>query len=320
MGAVVKRFSFKGREALAAVQPTLSKFFIPHLFTLPKNSQSLIVLTSSDLNEGTISDLDISDQSEVSCESAEATILVLVKRGKIHYEFDDASFDVKPGDGVIIREGQSFTRRSEKDGAHLLLVKLQPKQIECHLPFEAIDKATANVYLPQRFNYSDAAGGTLWRSVEFVSNELLRHDDSHPFHDSMVENFEGFLLRTLFETQASVSQQVNDPVPSQLIKAVTFLRNHCAKPLHLEDLCQISGMSARSLNSLFNKHFDRSPMQYLKYLRLHRVHEQLLHPQPGTTITDVALSWGFSQLGWFSKEYRKQFGETPSDTLRHALH
>jgi hypothetical protein len=36
-------------------------------------------------------------------------------------------------------------------------------------------------------------------------------------------------------------------------------------------------------------------------------------------ISDVALCCGFSHLGRFATDYRKAFGELPSDTLRHAL-
>jgi AraC family ethanolamine operon transcriptional activator len=33
----------------------------------------------------------------------------------------------------------------------------------------------------------------------------------------------------------------------------------------------------------------------------------------------VATQWGFFQLGYFSVDYRKMFGESPRDTLRAAL-
>ncbi len=32
-------------------------------------------------------------------------------------------------------------------------------------------------------------------------------------------------------------------------------------------------------------------------------------------MTDVALDWGFLHFGWFSQDYRRLFGETPSQTL-----
>ena len=34
------------------------------------------------------------------------------------------------------------------------------------------------------------------------------------------------------------------------------------------------------------------------------------------TISDLAMSWGFTHMGRFSVEYRRHFGETPSETLK----
>jgi len=46
--------------------------------------------------------------------------------------------------------------------------------------------------------------------------------------------------------------------------------------------------------------------------------EELTRPGPTTTVTDVALKWGFNHLGRFSGFYTRQFGEAPSETLRVA--
>jgi hypothetical protein len=63
--------------------------------------------------------------------------------------------------------------------------------------------------------------------------------------------------------------------------------------------------------------FDRSPQAYLVRLRLHRVRQALLAASHGTTtVSAVALDWGFWHFGEFSRAYRDCFGELPSDTLR----
>ena len=57
-----------------------------------------------------------------------------------------------------------------------------------------------------------------------------------------------------------------------------------------------------------------SPMRYLRTARLNRVREALLRDDRTESIIDIAMAWGFYHLGRFSIEYRKQFGESPSET------
>jgi len=59
------------------------------------------------------------------------------------------------------------------------------------------------------------------------------------------------------------------------------------------------------------------PVAYLTRLRLHRVRQALLAATHGsTTVSAVALDWGFWHFGEFSRAYKGCFGELPSDTLR----
>ena len=49
--------------------------------------------------------------------------------------------------------------------------------------------------------------------------------------------------------------------------------------------------------------------------RLHAVRESLLCKDEGAgRVTDAALRFGFTHLGEFSQQYRRAFGETPSET------
>jgi len=36
-------------------------------------------------------------------------------------------------------------------------------------------------------------------------------------------------------------------------------------------------------------------------------------------VMEIAMQWGFFHAGWFSQDYRQQFGESPSTTLRNGV-
>ena len=55
-------------------------------------------------------------------------------------------------------------------------------------------------------------------------------------------------------------------------------------------------------------------MAYLKKYRLEQVRRILLSDRSYGNVSSIALDWGFAHLGRFAIEYRKLFGEAPSQT------
>ncbi len=86
---------------------------------------------------------------------------------------------------------------------------------------------------------------------------------------------------------------------------------------YLSELCAAANVSERTLQYAFHDIMGMSPLTYLHRLRLHRARDELRKANSrSTTVTDVALNWGFWHFGEFSRAYRNCFGEVPSRTLR----
>ena len=78
-------------------------------------------------------------------------------------------------------------------------------------------------------------------------------------------------------------------------------------------------MSRRSLHRAFHEVFGIGPVTFLRHKRLCAIHSILRDSTPGTTtVTEIAIQQGFSELGRFSQYYRAMFGENPSQTLGYA--
>ena len=77
----------------------------------------------------------------------------------------------------------------------------------------------------------------------------------------------------------------------------------------------MSNMSVRSIYNAFSRAFSTTPKTYVKQVKLRKLREDLLRGRC-RNITEVALDYGFGHLGRFSSDYRKLFGELPSETVR----
>ena len=86
---------------------------------------------------------------------------------------------------------------------------------------------------------------------------------------------------------------------------------------YLSELCETANVSERTLQYAFRDMLGMSPLTYLHRLRLHRARDELRNAKSeSTTVTNVAMNWGFWHFGDFARAYKNCFDETPSSTLR----
>ncbi len=99
----------------------------------------------------------------------------------------------------------------------------------------------------------------------------------------------------------------------------SYLRAEEGMPIYREQLCTGLGISLRKLHDAVAALTGLSPQVYLKTRRLTLARRALQRPgdQP-PLIKSVALAHGFWHLGYFARDYRALFGETPSRTIAQA--
>lgn len=106
------------------------------------------------------------------------------------------------------------------------------------------------------------------------------------------------------------------PSSSRLRTAIEYLHAHAHLPVPLEDVAAAAGLTVRGMQALFRRELDATPLDYLRRIRLDRVHAELRRSDAGTvTVGEVANRWGFAHLGRFSASYAQRFGEYPKNTL-----
>lgn len=103
-----------------------------------------------------------------------------------------------------------------------------------------------------------------------------------------------------------------------LERLVDSIGSRLTSPLTLTDLERRSGYSARRLQQLFRERFDCSPMEYVRRQRLALARQRLEEASPGDTVTAVARSIGYRRVDHFSRDFRRQFGCSPSALLGSA--
>lgn len=103
-----------------------------------------------------------------------------------------------------------------------------------------------------------------------------------------------------------------------LQRAMAFCEDNVARPIQVADIAAAARLSVRTLQSEFRRQLDRTPLQYLRELRLSNAHADLRAIAAGQatgSIAQVAAKWGFPERRYFTTLYTRAYGRRPSETL-----
>jgi AraC-like DNA-binding protein len=159
------------------------------------------------------------------------------------------------------------------------------------------------------------------RTADFVWRQLsIPGLEPPPLVTTQFVRLVGSALLTVFPntTMTGVANDGGHVGPAVLRRATAFIEAHPEDPLTVGQIAAAAGVGIRAVQSAFRRHLGVTPMAYLRRVRLERVHRDLRAGDPfdGVTVQDVARRWGFANLGRFAAEYRAEYDETPSRTLR----
>ncbi|MGY4101482.1 AraC family transcriptional regulator [Nocardia sp. R16R-3T] len=162
-----------------------------------------------------------------------------------------------------------------------------------------------------------------WRaSLDLLLAETQRTGGllEHPLLAAQIESviLTGLLLAHRHNYTAALQAEQVPGAPRPVRHVMERLEAYPERAFTIEELASDAGVTVRALQRGFHDLLGCSPMAYLREIRLNRAREALLNADPGSgaSVTDIALTWGFMHLGRFSVEYRRRFGESPSQTLR----
>jgi AraC family ethanolamine operon transcriptional activator len=145
------------------------------------------------------------------------------------------------------------------------------------------------------------------KSARGVTSEVVRHIE-----------FYNFLLHGLQQVidAGLAASPTGLPRPTRRADLVEKARDlMIADPkldLTADEIAQSLGVSYRVLNYACQSNLGISPYQYLLTEKLHAVRRKL--KTSDASVTEACLSYGFSTPSRFARQYKRLFGELPSQT------
>jgi AraC-like DNA-binding protein len=239
-------------------------------------------------------------------------LLQLTLTGTCETTTGTITIETGPGHFHVVNPGTAYRKRWSSDASQLIL--RLPRQ-----PLEQLATADSDDE-PVLFEQSpDPVPTTVDELVKFFWCDVTTagRARSRVIDRSASRHLMTVVLHSLPNSAASVLTP--DEPPACLPRADRFIRQHLANDIGLTQIAENAGVSTRYLEDAFRRHWRTTPMAHVRNLRLEVTHHLLTHPVDGMSVTEAALTAGISHLGRFSRDYRRRYGELPSESLRRAL-
>jgi AraC-like DNA-binding protein len=241
-------------------------------------------------------------------------------RGALDAIFGNNTIACSPRRAVVLSptRGDYYLMRSDADGARVhicinrdailgQLAALLGEPVDRPIEFDPVLSLTSG--------YGRILAGYLLMAIaDFEQPGAILHNSI------AVTSFEQFIITGLLlahrHTCSERLRRRQSPIsPRDIKRAVDYMESNLDRPITLLDIVEVSGVSGRTLFKHFRDWRGVSPMRYLRNARFQRARDQLKGAEPGATVTEIAMGLGFSHMGRFAVEYRRRFGESPSETL-----
>lgn len=244
------------------------------------------------------------------------------KIGKPVFRQEHGIFEASPGNAAIVSPFDKFEIEIERDCVQSFISISKPL-LENTLSDLIQRPLDAPIEFDHIMSVQNERVNAWWNLLEYFGSYGRRDMNFECLMNEIKHDFEKILVKSLLLSQPhNYSQLLADNHhnnPEFLQRALQYIHNNIQYNISSEDLERISGVSKQKLSKAFRDRMKVSFNSYIRHYRLKCIYQELSLAQDKKNITSIAMKWGVNHLGRFSIEYKQQFGESPSDTIRKSI-
>ena len=210
---------------------------------------------------------------------------------------------VLEGEGTFLKEGATY----RVEAGDLFVIR--PEEVTTY---------RASAARPWQYVWLGFQAG---ETPPFLQAPVIRQPPVRKLFESLREQCryepqDGRVFALLYDVLWRLSQDAPPPASRQepyAAYAKAYLETSYMQPVSIQKLADTLHIDRRYLTVLFREAYGEPPQAYLMRLRLEQAREFL---GQGYGVTEAAALAGFSDLSNFSRQYKRQFGASPSRQKR----
>jgi AraC family transcriptional regulator len=147
--------------------------------------------------------------------------------------------------------------------------------------------------------------------VQLLNALQSRSTGSEVIYESLARVFVTQLIDRYGLTRAVAAPLGRGLGPSQYKRVVDYVAANYAKPLPIEELSGVAGISPAHFSRLFKELVGDTPHQFVMDYRVERA--KALLADPAHPLADIAVTCGFADQSHFNRVFKRLTGKTPRE-------
>lgn len=217
-----------------------------------------------------------------------------------------------PGETIFVNSRQMhYARPAGEEPSEILCVRLNPKML-CMSPFfdtAYVLPVTQNCTIPYLIFREDSG----WQGDIVRSLKEMHRLSQNPAAHLKIHGLFCFIWSLIYENMPEFSpSNLAAAADLAIIEAmIEYIEQHYTEKLTLSQIAAAGHVCESKCCRLFSRYVHKTPNLCLTHCRLGKATELLT----GTdrSVTEIALSCGFSGASYFSETFRKYFRVTPKE-------
>lgn len=249
--------------------------------------------------------------------------LVIVLEGSATHVVDDEKYTISQGDVFVIGH-QTVHGYTDTDNLRICNLMFRPDffdnpsfDVRSSPGFHAL--FILEPYISKEHSFKSRLKLNLleYNRIQSAIAELIQEYNSKP------AGYRTFFMCKFMELVVRLSR-LYELAPElekgnllSLSVPVAYMEHNFCENITLDSLAAQAGFSVRHFTRLFQNAYHTPPTAYLMKLRLQKA--TTLLSSTSLSVSEVAFQSGFEDSNYFTRQFRKHYGVTPSQ-FRHSVH
>lgn len=236
--------------------------------------------------------------------------LILVLSGRFHLSIDGEQYLLEAGDSAWISDGAIHGGEPENCVYECVVFDLAALLRDTPLCTKS-----AKEFLTHSSSYTGKLekGSTNAQLADKIFETMEKEQNGYEW---TTVGLLWQLMGNMLKSHANISLNYNQSRQqiSKLKAVLAYIRDNYEAQITLEELADIAEMSPRYFCRAFSAMTGKTPIAYLNYYRIECAGEFL--KLTDKTVTEIAISCGFNDMSYFSKQFKRYKSITPSQYRR----